>query len=356
MITLFLEPLDVWLFRDGRPFTAGQQFRAASRFPPSPLVLQGALRAYHLMVHSRVSPWDARAVAEAVGGPDDWGPLRMIGPLLARRSETGSLELLLPPPADALARGNRLQRLPAPKEPPSWLRVAAPTSALFPLWELGDTVTEKAGQRLWLPLTDFPAYARGEAVAGVPQDELWDEEVRVGIAQDSVRRTTREGFYYEARYVRLAPGVGLLISFAGLDWHETEGILALGGERRSARFVAVPEFALPTPPDPLPERFFLFFLTPAVFEDGWLPTDWSAFFEGSVELVAAALERAEVVGGFDVARGKERPAYRAIPAGSVYYFRAHGTAQLRRETGLPWVTVSDWGREVGFGTVLIGGW
>jgi hypothetical protein len=59
--TLFLEPLDVWLFRDGRPFMAGQQFRAASRFPPSPLVVQGALRAYHLMVHSTVPLWDSRS-------------------------------------------------------------------------------------------------------------------------------------------------------------------------------------------------------------------------------------------------------------------------------------------------------
>ncbi|GBD21230.1 hypothetical protein HRbin28_01679 [bacterium HR28] len=356
MTTLFLEPLDVWLFRDGRPFTAGQQFRAASRFPPSPLAVQGALRAYHLLTHTRVPPWNAPAVAGAIGGPDDWGPLRMIGPLLARQLGDGTLEVLLPPPADAVARGDGLQRLPPPQEPPRWLRVPAPTRALFPLWELTEASSEKTSSRLWLRLVDFPAYSRRETVAGVSQDELWDEEVRIGIAQDSNRRTTREGLYYEARYVRLYPGVGLVVSFTGLDWPETEGVLALGGERRSARFLAVPEFALPTPPDPLPERFTLFFLTPAVFERGWLPADWSAFFEGSVELVAAALDRAEVIGGFDLARGAERPARHAVPAGSVYYFRAHGTVRLRRDGNLPWVTVSDWGREIGFGTVLIGGW
>ncbi len=356
MNTLFLEPLDVWLFRDGRPFTAGQSFRAASRFPPSPLTLQGALRAYHLLTHTRIPPWDTPAVAAAVGGSESWGPLRMIGPILARQDERGSLEVLLPPPADAVVRGQQLQRLPAPQEPPDWLRLPAPTRALFPLWELSETTSEKAGSRLWLRMSDFPAYARGEPVDGVPQDELWNEDIRIGIAQDSTRRTTREGLYYETRFVRLYPGVGLVVSFTGFDWPEPEGVLALGGERRSARFVTVPELTLPTPPDPLPERFSLYFVTPAVFERGWLPADWSVFFEGHVELVAAALERADMIGGFDIAQVSERPARRAVPAGSVYYFQASGRARLRWDSDLPWVTVSDWGREIGLGTVLIGGW
>jgi len=354
--TLFLEPLDVWLFRDGRPFTAGEQFRAASRFPPSPLVVQGALRAYHLMVHSTVPSWDAAAVGEVVGGPEDWGPLRLVGPLVARRTASGEFEVLLPPPADAAFPGRQARRLPLPEQPPEWLRLPTPTPALFPLWHAGEPVSEKASQPLWLRLTDFAAYSRGEPVPGVPQEELWAEEVRIGIAQDSSRRTTREGLYYEARYVRPAPGVGLLVSFTGLDWPEPAGVLALGGERRSARFEVVTSFAPPPVPEPLPERFVLFFLTPAVFERGWLPRDWGAFFEGSVELVAAALDRYETVGGFDLARGRERPAHRAVPAGSVYYFVARGAARLRRTSDLPWPTVSDWGAEIGFGTVLIGGW
>ncbi len=356
MRTLFLEPLDVWLFRDGRPFTAGEQFRAASRFPPSPLVVQGALRAYHLMVHTSVPPWDRAAVAAAVGGPEDWGTLRLAGPLVSLRKADGQLEVLLPPPADALVRGETLRRLPAPEEPPAWLRLSTPLPRLFPLWALEDTASPKASQRLWLRLADLPAYCRGEAVAGVPQDALWEEEVRIGIAQDPERRTTREGLYYEARFVRLSPGVGLAVDFTGLDWPEESGVLALGGERRSARFEAVPHAVAPAIPDPLPDRFVLYFLTPAVFEQGWCPRDWSRFFDGRVELVAAAVERYETIGGFDLARGTERPAYRAVPAGSAYYFVTRGRARLRRAGDVPWGTVSDWGDAIGFGTVAIGVW
>jgi CRISPR-associated protein Cmr3 len=148
----------------------------------------------------------------------------------------------------------------------------------------------------------------------------------------------------------------LLVSFTGLDWPEETGILALGGERRSARFEILPSFVPPPVPDPLPERFVLYFLTPAVFEAGWRPAGWHALFDGEVELVAAALDRFETIGGFDVARGSERPARRAVPAGSAYYFVARGVVRLRQTSELPWPTVSDWGREIGFGTVAIGAW
>ncbi|HXG18262.1 MAG TPA: type III-B CRISPR module-associated Cmr3 family protein, partial [Methylomirabilota bacterium] len=41
---LFLEAIDVWLFRDGRPFDARSDHRAESLFPPYPSVMQGAIR------------------------------------------------------------------------------------------------------------------------------------------------------------------------------------------------------------------------------------------------------------------------------------------------------------------------
>ena len=45
IIWLRLEPEDVLLFRDGRPFNAGQDFRAEGSFPPQPAPVVGAIRA-----------------------------------------------------------------------------------------------------------------------------------------------------------------------------------------------------------------------------------------------------------------------------------------------------------------------
>jgi CRISPR-associated protein Cmr3 len=41
---IFIEPSDVLLFRDGRPFSAGEGHRARSIFPPYPSTIQGVIR------------------------------------------------------------------------------------------------------------------------------------------------------------------------------------------------------------------------------------------------------------------------------------------------------------------------
>ncbi len=360
MTAIFLEPLDVWMFRDGRPFDAGQAHRAESRFPPLPTTVQGALRAYHLAVVRKDVPFDDPAAIEAAVGPaDGWGPLRMCGPFLARRTAGGRVERLFPPPADAVPSESGIARLPAPASPPEWLRTDAPVPELFPLWEVERERAERSGKgepRLWLTLPALRAYLDRKAVAGIAEDTIWEREVRVGIAQDSARRVTVEGRYYEASYVRLAPGYGLLVEFAGLEGWPERGLLALGGERRSASFEVVQADALPTAPDPLPERFSVYLATPACFEDGWRPRDWSALFDGQVELVAAAIPRYESAGGYRVADNGHRPSRRFVPAGSVYSFRARGAVRLREAHGLWWPSFTQWGAEIGFGVAVIGAW
>jgi CRISPR-associated protein Cmr3 len=356
---LFLEPLDVWMFRDGRPFDAGQAHRAESRFPPFPLTVQGALRAYHLAVVRKDVPFDDAAAIEAAVGPaDGWGPLRMCGPFVARRAPNGHVERLFPPPSDAVPAGNgTIARLPAPVSPPAWLWANTPVPQLFPLWESEREGRSSKGEpRLWLTLAELERYLAREAVAGTPEDQIWEREVRVGIAQDSSRRVTMEAQYYEAAYVRLRAGYGLLVEFAGLDGWPERGLLALGGERRSASFEAVRVDALPAAPDPLPERFSVYLATPAWFDEGWRPRDWGALFEGQVELVTAAVPRYEVGGGFSLAGNQQRPSRRFVPAGSVYSFRARPGARLRRVEGCWWPNFTQWGAEIGFGVAVIGGW
>jgi CRISPR type III-B/RAMP module-associated protein Cmr3 len=41
---IVIRPMDVWLFRDGKPFMAGEDHAAETLFPPSPFTLQGAIR------------------------------------------------------------------------------------------------------------------------------------------------------------------------------------------------------------------------------------------------------------------------------------------------------------------------
>lgn len=115
---LFIEPNDVWLFRDGKPFDAGADHRARTFFPPTPSTLQGAIRRKVLTLYNidfaRYRQRDVdQSVADQVGLPPVYevvagqstvkpgalGTLRLRGPFVARRETTGIVPYF-PCPAD----------------------------------------------------------------------------------------------------------------------------------------------------------------------------------------------------------------------------------------------------------------
>lgn len=354
---LFLEAVDVWLFRDGRPFDALSDHRAESLFPPYPTVIQGAIRSRHLVVKG-VDLRDRKAIEATVGTATDYKDLRLRGPFIARR-QGDNVELYFPQPADAVTVSkyrHTLKPASAPEAPHTGVLTSAPTDQLLGL----ENKPEKGESGLWLSESKLQRYLDGGTVAGIPAAGLFVREDRFGIGLDNDKRVVKEGALYEVEFIRPCEGVGLLVEVEGYDGWPTSGMMQVGGEGRGARFTQVTAAAWPAPPDPLPDRFKVYFATPTYFENGWQPErqpeDWSRFFDGGVTLQAAALGRYESVGGFDLAsKGNgHKPARRYVPAGSVYYFQAKGTARLKPE--LIQNAVTDFGAEIGFGQILIERW
>ena len=352
---LFLEAVDVWLFRDGRPFDAGQDHSAVSRFPPYPTVIQGAIRSHHL-VQTGVNLTDGRAVAAAVGAGLELGQRRVRGPLLACR-QGDSLVHLFPAPADAFNQAGYLQaRTSRPR--PDHVVVSIPETVLPQLfWSEGEPQKAEGGGA-WLTGEALRDYLQGKAVTAIPTSDLFEPESRVGIAVDSARRTVREGALYDLQMVRPKPGVGVWVEATGFDGWPDAGVLRIGGEGRGAYFsILKAPFAWPISTfSELPPRFKIYFATPTWFAHGWRPAAWGQFFQGQVSLQATAIHRYESVGGFDWAApaaeaGAHRPARRFVPAGSVYLFFSDGQARLRPD--LIQNAITDWGAEIGFGQVVI---
>jgi len=357
---LFVEPMDVWLFRDGRPFDAGSDHRAESLFPPPPSVIQGAVRSYHLIVKG-VDLYDKAAIEATVGTATSYPKgFRIIGPFLAHFTE-GGLTLYFPLPADAFKDGDHFVAL-RPQTPPSELMASIPT----PMWLLPAKEPEKFEEVVWLSLDALREYlelgklkAKGEAFESsrlVHPRHLYVRENRMGIRLLPEARTVEEGALYEVEFIRPRPNVGLCVEVHGFNGWPSEGIMRLGGEGHGARFRQIEAPDWPEPPDPLPERFKVYFATVAYFKGGWQPEggDWRRFFEGEVKLQAAAIGKYIVLGGFDLAKGPARnphkPARRYVPPGSVYFFMAKGEAHLKVKA------VTQDGAEIGFGQILIGRW
>jgi CRISPR-associated protein Cmr3 len=351
MMQLFLEPVDVWLFRDGRSFDAGSDHRAESLFPPYPSVMQGVIRSHHLVVKG-VDLRDKQAIINAVGTADDYGALRMRGPFVARR-ENGQLVRYLPQPADAYTVNKDTGELRPASPPEKWpddIVSSVPATCLLGM----RNEPKKAASGLWLDEQSLIEYLAGKTVKATRADRLFARESRYGIGRDDAKRTTQEGALYEVEFIRPCPDVGLYIEVDGYDgWPQKIGVLRIGGEGRGARFEQIEPAqvsAWPAPPSPLPKRFKVYFATPTYFEQGWQPNGWSRFFDGPVELAAAAIHRYESLGGFDWAHNAHKPARRYVPAGSVYYFECKGATRLAQNA------ITDSGAEIGFGQIIITEW
>jgi len=369
---VFIEPSDVWLFRDGRPFSAGEGHVARSLFPPTPLTVQGALRAL-ILGHSDVG-WadfrdqrtrDAQAVAEQIGRPPQRGDagtlghFGMAGPFLARREDDTFVRYTSLPnnvmrDKDALAY---VQLLPT-----RGVSFSANWPAeMAPLWPPKEADLEEPQGDLWLSERDLRSYLKGGSVAPLLGDDLFTSEPRFGIALDYSTRRPREAMLYRAEFVRPRQHVGLLVRLDGVDVPADSGMLQLGGEARAARYHVLPDAQVDANTDRAEpaQHLKLAFLTPAYFSGGWQPTDgdWSPFFDGaSAQLVAAAVGRPHPIGGWDVARRRPKPMCSYVPAGSVYFFESD--TPVSSPDGP--VTETPPGHlnhgRLGFGQVVVGTW
>jgi len=350
---LFIEPVDVWLFRDGRPFSAGSDHRAQSLFPPYPSVMQGVVRSHHLIVHS-IDLTDRQAIENAVGTATDYRNLRLRGPFVARH-ENGKITRYFPVPADAVWHKDRVRALTPQDKIDQGIMTSAPTPLL--LWDTGDP--EKPKGNHWLSQPDLEAYLlHGQAVTPVAGESLFRWENRLGIGLDDETRTTRRvgdgGLLYEVAFIRPCEGVGLEVEAQGLDGWPPNGVMRMGGEGRAGRFGTSNASPWPQPAQPLPQRFKIYFATPTYFEEGWQPKDWSKFFQGNVILAAAAVGRYESIGGFDWAKERHKSARRYVPAGSVYFFKCQGQVDINSD--LVNGAITDTGAEIGLGQIIIGRW
>lgn len=348
---LFLKPSDVWLFRDGRPFDALSDHGARTLFPPYPSVIQGVIRSHYLVIKN-IDLRNKKEIAEVVGTAEDYKDLRLRGPFLARQ-EMGRVVRYLPQPADALmSEGDKLR----PASPPRPIPNSAIANNVTPRLLGLDEEPGKGRSRLWVDEDSIHRYLEGGEVTGIPEEKLFWYESRFGIGRDDLRRTAREGALYEIEFVRLWEDVGLLVAVEGYDRWPERGFLRIGAEGRGAYFEEVKTSTWPTVPEPLPSCFRVYFATPAYFEGGWQPAagNWSKFFDGPVELVAAAIHKYESIGGYDWATGTHKPARRYVPAGSVYYFVSSGQARLKPE--LIQRAITDRGAEIGFGQIIVKEW
>lgn len=359
---LFIEPHDVLMFRDSRPFAAGINFVARSIFPPTPMTMQGILRG-HAIEQARNAGWhnwqetlkEKIGTAFHTGGKTTLGSLRIQGPFAARW-RSGTLERLVPVPNDVLYG----------KDTSPHYRVLEPahnsdfdTNLPFVGWQPLHLPNVKVGEEYekaggWMIESGFKDYLLGKPLKPehfVRTAELYEYDERIGLALNYDSRTARNEMLYHAEFVRLCPEVGLLVEVNADLFDDSEGVINTGGESRSSYFRTVDY----TPPHPATTsgNLKIVLLTPAYFSDGWQPQAGWSNWVGSGKLVSMSLGKPQYISGWDAENGQRKPMYHYVPAGSVYYFEK-ATLQNENFTESP-PHMEDAGA-AGFGCFAVGTW
>lgn len=386
MSWVFVEPTDVWLFRDGRPFSAGEGHMARSIFPPTPMTVQGALRS--LILGQSTVGWrefgtqstpEAQELGKAIGYPAgqgrdaSLGNFSMAGPFLAQWERgIGQVVRYAPLPADVVRRadnGDHFALQPAKNLP---FKTEWPmTTGLFPLWPGKTEEIEAPEPDGWLSDQALDNYLQCKGFEPLEREKLFRREPRFGITLDYGTRRPVEHMLYQAEFIRpdASPNaeVGLLVRLGpDVELPAKGGVLALGGEARSARYRELDdkEVSAHAGLKVATERLKLFFLTPAWFSGGWQPVDgdagWSRLLGSSVTLVAAAVNRPQRIGGWDVANRWHKPMRHYVPAGSVYFFERSADSREPITPPTEPVTETPKGKlplnAQGFGQVVGGTW
>lgn len=235
--TLFFEPLDVLVFRDHRPFLAGQHFLARSVFP-SPSVFFGALRAAlferaGVVFTAGGDPFQSlsKADRELLGDAVELGLLELRGPFLARE---GGERVLLPWPADLELREVEATKvrvvLRIPSDERGGLRWsgAGLTEVRQKLPQEAEAKGEKPSkERLLLTLAGARAYAAASASGRVSfelavgdevvcEKEVLVKERRTGVSlrraeEGADPRVVEESMLFTVETWRMAQGTGFAI-------------------------------------------------------------------------------------------------------------------------------------------------
>ncbi len=323
MARITITALDTLFFRDGKPFSKGEETWADSTFPPPPSVLYGAISTWYI---------------EQKKGSDAATPFD----LLVEESKKIEIKhifleiehkgVYVPLPLDLMLAEEKNKELTVTKMRPIAKPISHLDGLLFNNLPIESVLTpdEKLSSKPvtngLIAIEDITNYQKIEKPDTLRLMPLIKSEPKVGISISKKLQSAADGNLYRVDLKRpLGVSIVLEVEFPDFPFPpSSEHIIKLGGEGRFANMSLDhnPEPISIKPPTIQSDGFFKLYLsTPAFFKDGWKPDLIPFGFSKETRLIAAAVGRPLHIGGFDMRYQKPKPMRRAVPAGSVYYFQ-----------------------------------
>lgn len=318
MMTSFqIDAIDTLFFRDGKPFSMGEETWANGLFPPYPSTVYGMLRSLHFATH-------LNELSAANTEVDPTLSLQMRGYVLGLSESSSEFTSAFPIPNDLYAEGRgkpSQAKLFCCVERPSKEKIISDYPFDYVLETQGQKKIQTLGGQALLIGSQFSDYlADGHDQYCIRWlSDYMTEEPKVGIGRDYHTRSSAEGKLYRVAMKRPAGKKGslqLLLKFEGLRLADF-GISRFGAEGKAIEYQLTDFPKVPTPVTSQDKYFKIYFATPAIFKEGMYPQSW--LLGNGLKLLAGASGKPEYIGGFDLKKVAPKPMFKAIPAGTVFY-------------------------------------
>lgn len=324
---IIAKPLDTLFFRDGKPFSMGDESWADGVFPPYPSVIYGALRSWFISNHpdeitdNLIDNISAKIKINSIyydylGALHFPMPLDMVEKKRKRKDDEAERQ-----------ERNREEREKTYEVTKLKLKQKQ-TITNYGLPEmLYETEAVENVENGLIDIDDLEMYLGG-TLNNTKIKKIKDivlSEAKVGIGRDKRTNGTLEGNLYRVG-MRRTENLRIIIDFdlPASNFRKAH-FIKMGGEGKVVSFEEDKEDDQFHDIDKNTiylknnKEFKLYLATPAIFKNGWKPN--LEQFGIRADLVAAAVGKPLNIGGFDIKKRKPKYMLKAVPAGSVYYYR-----------------------------------
>jgi len=347
-----LKPLDTLFFRDGKPFNKGYETVADTIFPPFPATIYGALRT--AFFDNNISKFQELLHNKSFNTENDPTTKLKINNILIKSNDS---DYLFTTPKNMLTCKDDNQS--------SVIVIDKLNTTNLSNCQLSGLVNETEKNykyhNSYLDELSFEYYLEKDysKITNTKSDTIFDVEPKIGIALDNNTNTAKDSNLYRIDLVRLKDDIVLQVDFEGLELPDNF-VMKLGGEGKFVSAKQVETSWKIKAPD-IDDKFIIYLNTPAIFKNGWLPgwvdeSDYTGIIPNTdikVKLLTANIGKPLLIGGFDMATRKPKPMFKAVPTGSVYFFKIISGNPLQLNQ-IHQTSISDYYPEQGFGTIYIG--
>jgi CRISPR-associated protein Cmr3 len=325
MPTIRLQAIDTLFFRDGRPFTMGDDSWANTLFPPSPTTAYGFLRAVYFNEH----------IAEHVKANTNNDPTKNLNIIYygLEWEQDEKTEKLYPLPLDiVMNEDDKSFHILKLFENNNKYNDQQLSCKLLPGTELSGKKIRSTKGEYYITEDELKTYLNGNTVSSpVKLSSLLTNEPKIGISRD--RRNAENKKLYRINQIRPQSdkgSVNFLLTYNGMKQNLQTGIYRrFGGEAKQVfvekiedntnenlhHITDMPVF-INNNDDDDNVIVKMYLASPAVFKKGWKPE-----LNNDLKIVAAVIGNPIHIGGWDMKNRRPKKMVQAVPAGSVYYIK-----------------------------------